>query len=528
MVDKNRGQDPGDDVSLSFDMSFDDSPSGQRPEQTFGAEPSDDLGARRPEPATQDAYDEFETMPEPGQDFGAPASAPRDDFADFGGGEAHAGADFGDDQPQGFGQGDPVDDFDDPEDGHSDEHFDADSGDAFAADGTDAHAETDDDDDEAVLRADHEDEEVAPEAARRSLMSRMMVPAIGLAGAGLIGWLGWSYVSPYFMDQAPVQQAQVQQPRIQTQPQAAMPRQPGQLPPLPSGGQTRPPAPHQAQTQPPQRQASTQPGLAPLAPTPQTQAPTPRPIAQAPAPAAPAPTAAQPAAPAAASVVHPAPAPTASAQQTPQVPTGMNRPNDDVLAKIFGALDGIATDVRVLSRRVDAVEKAGNDVRADLSRRMDDIDARSKNGTKVASATAAVPVETNKTSAPSLTKTTPAKSSAAATRSETAEKDRPARAERPARRTRHVKAHRSRSADYDADDRAEAGDEPPAKPRVIGGYRLKGVSEVGGRSIALVRTKGGLEEVTVGQTLAGGGEVRSIRQNGGSWVVVTSRGVIIE
>lgn len=515
MADKNRGQDPGDDVGLSFDMEFDDAPkSGRRPEQTFGADP-DDRGDHPPASSAQDTYDEFESMPEPGQNFGAPAIPQRDEFGDLGGGhEMHAASDFGDNPPQGFGQDDPVENFDDPDEAHFDEQFGAESGDTFANDETNVHAGTEDDD-EAALRADGEDEddEVAPEAARRSLMSRLLAPAIGLAGAGLVGWLGWIYVSPFFIGQPPVQQAQVQQPRIQTQPQAAMPTPPGQLPPLPSGGQMRSAAVQQAQRQ------AIQPALAPSS--------TSHSVGQPPATAGTPSVAAQPISQPPASVMHPAS--TASAQQAPQVPTGMNRPGDDALAKIFGALDGIAADVKGLSRRVDAVERAGSDMRADLSRRMDDIDASAKNGTHIASAAATGPA-VNKTSAPPLTKAPPAKSAATATHrdSETADDERPARVERSARRSRHAKSRRTRPVDYDTEDRAEAGDEPPAKPRVIGGYRLKGVSEVGGRSIALIRTKRGLEEVTIGQTLAGGGEVRSIRQNGGSWVVVTSRGVIIE
>jgi hypothetical protein len=520
MIDKSRGQDPGDDVALAFDMDFgeDAAKGGRRPEQTFGAEP-DDRGSRSaaPPPPAQDDYDEFETMPEPGQNFGASSSPARDDFEEFGAGrETHASTDFGDDHPQqGFGHGDPVEDFDAAT--VDDEQFGTDDG--FSDPHTAAHDENLEDDEEAVLRADHDDEdsEIAPEVAGRSLMSRVLVPAVAVGGIAVLGWLGWSYVSPFFFDQAPVQQAQVQQPRIQVPPQATMPPQPGQLPPFPSAGQARPTAPQQAQQQP---------GLAPLQPPAQQPQ---RPLQQTAAPAPSAQPVARPQAqqtPVAAAQASP------SAEQTAQVPTGMNRPDADAMAKIFGAIAQVSNDVRGLGVRMDGIEKGGNDMRSELGRRMDEIDTRARGGVQVASAAPGVslaPKASASTTAPSLVKA-PVKPAPVATRTarETAEEDSPPRAERSAKRVRHAKVERRRTEDSDPEDRASAGDEPPAKPRVIGGYRLKGVSEVGGRSIALVRTSRGLEEFVVGQTLAGGGEIRSIRQNGGAWVVVTSRGVIVE
>jgi hypothetical protein len=44
---------------------------------------------------------------------------------------------------------------------------------------------------------------------------------------------------------------------------------------------------------------------------------------------------------------------------------------------------------------------------------------------------------------------------------------------------------------------------------------------------ALVRTRMGLMEVEVGDPLPGGGRVEAIRRDGGRWVVVTSRGLIV-
>ena len=552
MADKHKGQEPGEDVALAFDMNFDDeAPGGGRPEQSFGAPEPAERGSRRAAPPPPALDDDFEEMPEPGSDFGAPARPPRDDFGDVG----HADAGFGGEQAaSAFGHDeDPVEDFDavGEEHEHDNAFANAEGGDMeFEAEHGHAEEAAAEDDDAALRHDDHEDDEdvsVAPEAAGRSLMQRMMAPAIGLAGALAIGWAGWSFVlQPMFFAEQPVQTAQL--PGIRTQPQVGMPQN-GQ-PPAP---------PFQAAQQRPGGQA---PGLAPLAPAAQQAAP-PRQTAQAPQQLPPVQTAqaapqiqAQPiqAQPGPQQVATADPAPLAGApapvgnplftppitplvqgqpqgQPQGQVPTGMNRPSDDVMAKMFAAIDAVSTDVRTMTRRVDAIEKNGNDMRADLGRRMDDIESR-KGGTKVATAApGALPPVT--VSAPALGKAAAPKAVKAAPKaSDDADEE---RAERPAKRPRHAVRQARAREDADADsseDKAYAGDgssdEPPAKPRVIGAYRLQGVSQVGGRSVALLRTKRGLEEVAVGQTLPGGGEVRSIRENGGRWVVVTSRGVIVE
>lgn len=133
------------------------------------------------------------------------------------------------------------------------------------------------------------------------------------------------------------------------------------------------------------------------------------------------------------------------------------------------------------------------------------------------------------TKAPSLVSEPKAKAKPVATKVESDEEEVP--------KSRRAKAHgrtRVAAAKADADgsepgDVAMAGDEPPSKPIRIAGMRLKAVSEVGGRSMVSVQTgKGRTEEFTLGQSIPGAGEIRAIRQNGGSWVVVTSRGVIVE
>jgi hypothetical protein len=543
MADKHKGQEPGEDVALAFDMDFGDDDKGAG---GFGAPEPQERAPRRaaaaapPPPPNDFGDDDFEEMPEPGSGFGAPVQPPRDEFGDVGHG-VHAESEFG--QARGFGDEDPVENFDAPADDHEHDRAFADAGGGedmeFEGEHHEEAAETEEDAD-AVLRHDGEDEEddepsVAPEAAGRGLARRMMVPAIGLLTAGGIGYFGWAYaVQPMFFADAPVQTAQ---PGIRTTPQVGMPKN-GQMPPPPY--QTA------------QREAGT-PGLAPMAQQRQPQAAPPQaqPIQPQPfqAPAGPQVATADPSAPLGA--VAPPPAapvgnPLAAMPSVPtappgQVPTGMNRPDADVMAKMFAAIDAVSTDVKSMSRRVDGIERNGNDMRADLGRRMDEIDSRAKGGVQVATAVpgALPPVVVRapalgKPSVPTAAPAAPAAPKAVRTAARPSDEDSEERAERPAKKSRHaVRAARGRDdAESEGEDRAYAGDgaadEPPSKPRVIGSYRLQGVSQVGGRSVALLRTKRGLEEVGVGQTLPGGGEVRSIRENGGRWVVVTSRGVIVE
>jgi hypothetical protein len=44
---------------------------------------------------------------------------------------------------------------------------------------------------------------------------------------------------------------------------------------------------------------------------------------------------------------------------------------------------------------------------------------------------------------------------------------------------------------------------------------------------AIVQSRMGIMEIEVGDPLPGGGRVEAIRRDGGRWVVVTSRGLIL-
>jgi hypothetical protein len=61
-------------------------------------------------------------------------------------------------------------------------------------------------------------------------------------------------------------------------------------------------------------------------------------------------------------------------------------------------------------------------------------------------------------------------------------------------------------------------------PKPIPGFQVHSVSE----DLARVETSGTLYEVRAGELLPGAGVVRSIKNQGQGWVVVTSRGVIKE
>ena len=64
----------------------------------------------------------------------------------------------------------------------------------------------------------------------------------------------------------------------------------------------------------------------------------------------------------------------------------------------------------------------------------------------------------------------------------------------------------------------------PAKVATIDGWLLRDVYD----GVALVEGRGGgLREVSPGQFIPGAGEIRSIEKRGRSWVVVTSRGIIV-
>lgn len=65
---------------------------------------------------------------------------------------------------------------------------------------------------------------------------------------------------------------------------------------------------------------------------------------------------------------------------------------------------------------------------------------------------------------------------------------------------------------------------PPLKPRLILESSLKGV----GRDVAWVKTGTDTREVRVGDDLAAGGKVVSIRKYRGSWIVVTTEGIITQ
>lgn len=63
---------------------------------------------------------------------------------------------------------------------------------------------------------------------------------------------------------------------------------------------------------------------------------------------------------------------------------------------------------------------------------------------------------------------------------------------------------------------------PPLKPAIIEGYVLKGVAQ----NAAWLDSGRGIVKVSPGDALPGAGVVKSIRQSEGTWMVVTSMGII--
>jgi len=64
---------------------------------------------------------------------------------------------------------------------------------------------------------------------------------------------------------------------------------------------------------------------------------------------------------------------------------------------------------------------------------------------------------------------------------------------------------------------------PPLKPVVIEGVNLKGVS----RGVAWVNTVSGVVEVKEGDSIPNSGNVVKIRSYGGDWIVVTTQGIVV-
>jgi hypothetical protein len=515
---------PGeDDVDFSFEFPEQDHPGGQQTAASagganaFGGVPPRGRDAAAAPPP--DMHEEFDALPDSPTSFGQDPTVHRDDdsFDDVGGAEGGGPSAFGDaehvdgapriyadgdhdhqisgDEPiENFGEEGPVD-----LDGHDAEHI-ADHG----------H----DEDDENVLRhaGRHDDEEHglddAPVAAQRSLLSRMIMPVGAIAVLGAVGYGAWSYVSPMLFGPSAVQTAQGPQ-RIQMPPTTTMPNG------LPAGSPAaqRPPMPQEGQL---------------------------RPAPQRPAPSTPAPSMLQPQQP------PPAAQPVQVASAVPEGMTGMNRPPqpqaDDALKGIAAQLDSIGANIGRVNSRLEVLERAAQADRSDFSGRIAALESKgpvpaAKAPTPTsspimpsASPIEAKPAPAKETKAPSLV-SEPKKAKAAVAKAESVDEEVARKARRGGKasgRSRHVKSDAA-DAGGDPGDVAMAGDEPPAKPVRIPGLRLKAVSEINGRSMVSVQTsKGRTEEFTVGQSIPGAGEIQSIRQNGGSWVVVTRRGVIVE
>lgn len=502
---------PGEDVDFNF--SFDDEVSEAK--QPGGA--SGHAGGVAP-PPPDDMHDEFDALPD----------SPTGVFGGGGGGEHHDSfGDIGADAPVAYSaeedgpealrryeETDPAG-FAGADSGETVDQFDAGE---EAVDFTTEDQSLGDDhssieEDERVLRHDSDAEEdhgleTAPAVASRSLLSRMIMPVGGVALLAGVGYFAWSYVSPMFFGAPAVQTAQVPQ-KIQMPPTST-------LPPAGAPAAQRPPMP--AQT----------PGQARPAPV-QQPAPAPLPPLGSAAPGSQArsPAMGQPVSP-----VVPAPSPVQA-----DAMTGMNRPPaDDALRAISGQLESIGVSVGRVNSRLDVLERAAQADRSDFSGRIAALESGrlSHAGAKPAASPTAVearpapqPKAPSLASDPKPSKAV-AKARAEASDDEEAPKTRRSHLRRSAALQRPVARAETDEA-TEAGDVAYAGDEPPAKPVRLTGVRLKAVSEINGRSIVSVQTsRGRTEEFTIGQTIPGAGEIRSIRQNGGSWVVVTSRGVIVE
>jgi hypothetical protein len=513
---------PGeDDVDFSFEFPEQDHPGGQQTAaRAGGASAFGSVAPRGRETAAAppDMHDEFDALPDSPTSFGQDPTIHRDDdsFDDVGvetgSPTAFGDAEHVDGAPRIYADGEHDDHLasgDEPIENFGDEgavDLDVDGGE---------HAHTIEDDENVLRHAGrHDDEEHgldnAPVAAQRSLLSRLIMPIGGIAMLGAVGYGAWSYVSPVLFGQPAVQTAQGTQ-RIQMPPTTTMPNG------LPAGSPAtqRPPMPQETQ----------------LRPAPQA--------VQRPAPAAPAPSMLQPQQP------PPAAQPVQVASAVPEGMTGMNRPPqgqaDDALRGIAAQLDTIGTNIGRVNSRLEVLERAAQADRSDFSGRIAALENKGPApAAKVPAPTSspimpsaapaeAKPTPAKETRAPSLV-SEPKKARAAVAKAESVDEDAPPRARRVGKslgRGRHVKSDTAEAGD--PGDVAMAGDEPPAKPVRIPGLRLKAVSEINGRSMVSVQTsKGRTEEFTVGQSIPGAGEIRSIRQNGGSWVVVTSRGVIVE
>ncbi|MGY3582381.1 hypothetical protein ACVIGB_000695 [Bradyrhizobium sp. USDA 4341] len=514
---------PGEDVDFNF--SFDEEETGGARKGGanaagggFGGVPPV-RGREAAAPPPQGMHDEFDALPDNPTGFGADPVAHQvgDSFDDVDAGDDHVGSRtaFGEQEhiegaPRIYAEAEgdqfaasdePIENFD--SDGHDD--FDHATGDHVAGE---VHS---DEDDENVLRhAEHHgdedrDLENAPVAAQRSLLSRLIMPVGGIALLGAVGYGAWSYVSPVFFGQPAVQTAQGPQ-RIQMPPTTTMPNG------MPAGGSPavqRPPMPQesQAQPRPPVQQAMQRPAPAqqPSAQTPGTQ-------------------------------------PIQVASAVPDGMTGMNRPSqggaDEALKGISSQLEVIGANIGRVNSRLEVLERAAQADRSDFSGRIAALESKGPASAPAGKA----PVATSSPIMPSVVsmeaKTSPAKETKApslvsepkktkaVTKAEAVDEDTAPKARRGKGRSRHAAKSDDGS---DPSDVAMAGDEPPAKPMRISGLRLKAVSEINGRSMVSVQTaKGRTEEFTVGQSIPGAGEIQSIRQNGGSWVVVTSRGVIVE
>lgn len=509
---------PGQDADFNF--SFDDEEAGgaaKKGANAFGGAPR---GREAPPPP--DMHEEFDALPDSPTGFGGqPSHHETDDsFGDVGAGDEHGASpvQFADEEPvegappiyaeadsQGFGDQETV------------EHFGEDAVD-FEHDSEHAAGDHGDDDENVLRHADqHQDEDHeladAPAVAQRSLLSRLIYPIGGVALLGAVGYFAWGYVSPMFFGSPAVQTAQGPQ-RIQMPPTSAAPNA------MPAGGAVaqRPSMPQPIQNQQPPAVAAPKPLQQQFGSAQVTSPP-----------------AVQPAQPAA---QPPAAPPIQLATAVPDSMTGMNRPqpqSEEALKGISSQLEVISSNIGRVSSRLEVLERAAQADRSDFAGRIAALESRPQ-----APVTKAAPPQSSEIALPSIdAKPATAKGTKAPSLvSEPKAKPAPAKAESDgderAPSARRAKSTRARHAKAESDEGAEpgdvamAGDEPPAKPVRLSAYRLQAASEISGRTIVSVRYKGRTEEFTVGQTIPGAGEIRSIRQNGGSWVVVTSRGVIVE
>lgn len=432
----------------------------------------------------------FEEMPEPGPAPSGFGGDPDEEFKDIGGFDGEDPEVAGD----GFGSDEDASEYQD-------------EGGEASADGG-----YDDDPDDPDGDEDHEDPSVAAPAAageQKSLVSRMLVPAVSAIALLGVGALGYTTVLPMLgggsVPTAPVTAQHNPPPPSPTgfpAPSTGMPSGAPRLPPMPSGAG--------APTNTP-----SLPGANPVAGPAPVSAPA-LPVVQTPGGERTASNAAPVDLPVVPKGPAPVPAMGPSLEAESTAPKAAGSPSEDVRAVVRDSLSDVLDEVRQVSDgvkrfdglldRMEAIEKKLEAV-SDVDDRLKAIETKIEAVSVLEERLAGLTEKLSEVES----EIKRLKGSARAPAAE-------------ARRTSSASASAvSVTKPVPAPVRG-ASLTPPPKPVIIEGYALKGVS----RGVAVIQTPTGMTEAKEGTSLPGVGEVRSIRRSGGDWVVVTNTGVIVQ